>query len=52
MYKLCPNPNVIIRISDNTNISVHPLNPNYLEYVQWLFEGNEPLVDEEITDGN
>jgi len=46
MYKLCPNPNVVIRISDNMNISNDPLNPHYLEYVQWLFEGNEPAPDD------
>ncbi len=34
----------IKRTSDDSFIPPDPLNPDYLQYVAWLFEGNEPEV--------
>ena len=36
------NSQVIIRLSDFAYIPIDALNADYLEYVQWLFEGNTP----------
>lgn len=50
MYKLFPiNPitgnsiNSVYRISDGANIPFDPANNDYVAYLKWIDEGNEPL---------
>ena len=48
MYKLTPNPNIILRLMDKTRIPFDELNPDYLQYKQWLEQGNTPLESDEV----
>ena len=47
MYKLINNrfgdPDCIQRLSDNAFIPFDPMNSDYIEYLKWVAEGNEPL---------
>jgi hypothetical protein len=48
MYKLLPaidgvEPNVVLRVADNSWIPMDPENRDYQEYLEWLAAGNEPL---------
>jgi hypothetical protein len=55
MYKLqapiFPNTtsNVVIRMSDNAFIPFDPDNTDYIAYLAWIAEGNQPLPAEENT---
>ena len=45
MYQIHTNPTLLEPSIFKINfgwIPADPLNTDYLEYVQWLFEGNEP----------
>jgi hypothetical protein len=46
MYKLIWNPlgepNVVMRLQDNTSIPFAEANTDYQEYLAWLAEGNTP----------
>jgi hypothetical protein len=42
MFKLT-NAEVIVRLSDNAFIPFDPMNSDYVEYLKWVAEGNEPL---------
>jgi hypothetical protein len=48
MYKLTPNPNIILRLMDKTKIPFDELNPDYLQYKDWLEQGNTPLESDEV----
>jgi hypothetical protein len=48
MYKLTPNPNIILRLMDKTRIPFDELNPDYLQYKEWLEQGNTPLESDEV----
>jgi hypothetical protein len=48
MYKLTPNPNIILRLMDKTRIPFDELNPDYLQYKDWLEQGNTPLESDEV----
>lgn len=43
MYRLSENDNVIVRVSDGANIPKSPKNRDYVKYLEWRAEGNEPL---------
>jgi len=51
MYKLCKNINgeitMVLRLSDNAYIPINTANIDYLHYLDWLNEGNEPLPPDE-----
>ena len=52
IYKLLQNPlnnnrsSVVVK-DDTLFIPFDDLNPDFLEYVAWLFEGNQPESDEQ-----
>ncbi len=51
MYKLANNlmggePNCVKRLSDNANIPFDPANTDYIAYLAWLAEGNQPEAAE------
>ena len=48
MYKLTPNPNIILRLMDKVRIPFDELNPDYLQYKDWLEQGNTPLESDEV----
>jgi len=53
MYKILDNDetglprNVVLRVNDNTFIPFDPDNVDYVAYLAWLAEGNEPLPADE-----
>jgi hypothetical protein len=47
MYQLTQIPNQVKRLSDSVFISFELENGLYLEYLEWLAEGNTPLPAEE-----
>ena len=53
MYKLCKNMSgeitMVIRLSDNAYIPMDKANIDYLNYLDWLAEGNEPLPPDELN---
>ena len=48
MYKLTANPNIILRLMDKTRIPFDELNPDYIQYKDWLEQGNTPLESDEV----
>ena len=51
MYKIIPNlmggePNCVKRLSDNAYIPFDPANTDYIAYLAWLAEGNQPEAAE------
>lgn len=56
MYMLLKNPitnevNTVRRTTDGACIPFDPANTDYVEYLAWLDEGNEPLpADEPISE--
>ena len=54
MYKLTET-NVIKRLSDGTFIPKDEASPSYIEYLEWLEQGNTPLpayTEEELAERN
>jgi hypothetical protein len=60
MYKLqkdvtCPDPRIVIRLTDNANIPQDEANTDYAAYLQWVAAGNtpepapEPVASVELT---
>ena len=53
MYKLSNTAETIIRKFDNAHIQFNELNPDYLAYLDWLEQGNEPepadIIVEELS---
>lgn len=47
MYRLTNEPEFIQRVEDGAFIPFNPNNRDYLEYLDWLAQGNEPLPVEE-----
>ena len=46
--KITGNVNTVCRLADNAYIPFDQQNRDYVEYLKWLSEGNQPLpVDEE-----
>jgi hypothetical protein len=47
MYKLLKNvlgeTSSVLRTNDNACIPFDPMNSDYIEYLKWVAEGNEPL---------
>jgi hypothetical protein len=43
MYKLQPNPLIVLRLSDNAFIPFDPDNTDYQAYLKFLEEGGQPL---------
>jgi hypothetical protein len=41
-YQLTSNPEMILRVADQTWIPLHGSNRDYQAYLQWLDEGNTP----------
>ena len=41
-YTLTAHPNTIVRDEDGAFIPTDPDNVDYVEYLRWLDEGNEP----------
>ena len=48
MYKLTQNPNIVLRLIDKTKIPFDELNPDYLQYKDWLEQGNTPEPSDEV----
>ena len=51
MYQVVLNPmtnetGTIKRLADNAFIPLDPANTDYQKYLEWLAEGNEPLLPE------
>lgn len=42
-YQLTENPELVLRLADNTFIPTDGGNRDYQKYLAWLTEGNEPL---------
>lgn len=42
MYKLSTKPDTVIRLFDNAFIQFNELNPDYLDYLDWVKLGNQP----------
>jgi hypothetical protein len=47
MYKLqkdvtCPDPRIVIRLTDNANIPQDEANTDYAAYLEWVAAGNTP----------
>jgi hypothetical protein len=42
--------NVIKRLADNAFIPLDPANTDYQKYLEWLSEGNTPLLPDEPTE--
>jgi hypothetical protein len=40
----------IRRLGDMASIPFDPANTDYQKYLQWLYEGNEPLPPDEVTE--
>jgi hypothetical protein len=54
MYQLLPDTPLgavqcIKRIADNAFIPFDPANMDYVAYLKWLEEGNEPLPADEVS---
>ena len=53
MYKLSNTAETVIRKFDNAHIQFNELNPDYLAYLDWLEQGNEPepadIIVEELS---
>ena len=55
MYKLLPETQLfpaqcIKRLSDNAFIPMSEDNTDYQAYLEWLAEGNTPLLADEVTE--
>lgn len=50
MYKLSHNSDTVIRKFDNAHIQFNELNPDYLAYLDWLEQGNEPEAADVIVE--
>lgn len=56
MYQKLPNDRMnnpvtcIKRLSDNAFIPMDEANTDYVAYLAWLSEGNEPLPADEVTE--
>jgi len=47
MYRLTSEPDIIQRIEDGAFVPCNTANRDYVEYLEWLALGNEPLPAEE-----